>query len=94
MLKSQRLLDLKRLFADEQPGVRVILAAGIADALAEGLVRRSAGALLAGLMATLAAVGRAPQVRRHARLCRATGPHFLAPDAAGASPPGQVREWP
>lgn len=82
VLTSQRLLDLKRLFADDRPAVRVLLAAGVVDALCEGLTRRSLRAALAGLKATMAALARARQVRHHALLCRSPGPHFLDTGAA------------
>lgn len=85
VLTSQRLLDLKRLYADSRPAARAILAAGVTDALAEGLVQRSARAFAVGLLATLGAVRLAPQVRRHAQLCLRPGPHFLEADGSGGT---------
>lgn len=76
-LKSKRVLDLKRLISDGLPGTRTVLAAGVADALAECIVQRSLSALLSGLWATLGAARRASRVRKHARQCLQPGPHFL-----------------
>lgn len=76
-VRSRLVLQMKRAAAREQPMWRAAIRLGVVDAVLTFVADWRVKDLAASLAATAAVLGESDRIRRHARLCREHGAHFL-----------------